>query len=87
MACQDRPSDAQATRSDGLGPITSLSPDPPISSSCIYNHPCHHHLDDGDDLAHLEGGRVERGLGLVVAARGGEAAVQQELDHLNSEHL
>ena len=42
---------------------------------------------NGDDLAHLEGGRVERGLGLVVAARGGEAAVQQELDHLNSEHL
>ena len=53
----------------------------------IYNHPCHRHLDDGDDLAHLEGGRVERGLGLVVAARGGEAAVQQELDHLNSEYL
>ena len=38
---------------------------------------------NGDDLAHLEGGRVERGLGLVVAARGGEAALQQELDHLN----
>ena len=42
---------------------------------------------NGEDLAHLEGGRVERGLGLVVAARGGEAAVQQELDHLNSEYL
>ena len=42
---------------------------------------------NGEDLAHLEGGRVERGLGLVVAARGGEAAVQQELDHLNSDHL
>ena len=38
---------------------------------------------NGDDLAHLEGGRVERGLGLVVAARGGEAALQQELDHLH----
>ena len=42
---------------------------------------------NGEDLAHLEGGRVERGLGVVVAARGGEAAVQQELDHLNSEYL
>ena len=77
---------------DGLGAITSLSltlpfrhhasPGPFYKSTTI---PVIIILMmvNGDDLAHLEGGRVERGLGLVVAARGGEAALQQELDHLN----